>query len=128
LPALLVHGGHTLGQVPVARLERRGAAALDDDGGAARVGAVDLAARGGAVLLDGAEEALGEEVRVDVDALGVGHGADSTIEPAAAAPGFPHPMSLGPPGGESGATPHPWLDGNRRGAPEAGEQGCAGGD
>ena len=65
------------------------------------------AAGGGAVLLDGAEEALGEEVRVDVDALGVGHGGDSTIEPAAAAPGFPHPMSLGPPGGESGA-PIPW--------------------
>ena len=78
--ALLVHGGHALGQVPVAWLERRGAAALDDDGGADAVGAVDAARPRPRRLLDGAEEALGEEVRVDVDALGVGHGRDSTIE------------------------------------------------
>ena len=78
--ALPVHGGDALGQVPVARLERRGAGALDDDGGAARVGAIDLAARRSAILLDGAEEALGEEVRVDVDRVGPGHGRDCTIE------------------------------------------------
>src|SRR4030095_6029365 len=76
--ALPVHRGHALAQVVVARLERRGAGPLHHDRGAARIRPVDLAAGGRGGLLARAEEALGEEVRVNVDALGCRHGGDST--------------------------------------------------
>ena len=61
-------------EVPVARLERRSARGADHEGGALRVRAIDAGAERRPRFLDDTHEGLGEEVRVDVDAEGLGHG------------------------------------------------------